>query len=171
MRKKPQSPHHAHRGMVMIIALFMVVIVLLVALAILTNASYSANDALGVQTKNQTFDAAEAGLNVAMWQIDQNNFTPAGVPTTCAAPVNGYTCTWDVVYNGLYGGGATVTDPVGNSITVGPRQALLAGWASSILGGRTVYVEQIVAPGPPIQLPRGAIVCGQNGVVNHQQIT
>jgi hypothetical protein len=157
--------------MVMIIALFMVVIVLLVALAILTNASYSASDALGVQTKNQTFDAAEAGLNVAMWQIDQDNFTPAGVPTTCSAPVNGYTCTWDVVYNGLYGGGATVTDPVGNSVTVGPRQALLAGWASSILGGRTVYVEQIVAPGPPIQLPKGAIVCGQNGVVNHQQIT
>jgi len=171
MRTANSGTRRSHRGMVMIISLFMVVIVLLVALAILTNASYSANDALSVQTKNQTFDAAEAGLNVAMWQIDQNNFTPADVPTTCSAPVNGYTCTWDVVYNGLYGAGGTVTDPHGDLVTVGPRQALIAGWASSILGGRTVYVEQIVTPGPPIQLPRGAIICGQNGVVNHQQIT
>ena len=171
---RPVDVRRGQRGMALIIALFMVVIALMVAAAILTNASYASNNALGVQTKNQTFDAAEAGLNVAQWQLDQNNFAASGVPSACSSPVNGYTCTWEIVYNGLYGNGGTTTDPdpehPGN-VSVGPKQALIAGWASSILGGRTVYVEQVVVPGPPITLPKGAIICGGNGVINHQQIT
>ena len=174
MRRSSVSIRRGQRGLVLIIALFMVVIVLMVAGAVLVNASDSAGDALGVQTKNQTFDAAEAGLNVAMWTLDQNNFAPAGTPTACTSPVNGYTCTWEIVYNGLNKAGGTATDPDPlhpNTLIAGPKQAIIAGWASSILGGRTVYVEQVVVPGPPIQLPRGAIVCGQNAVVSHQQIT
>jgi hypothetical protein len=158
----------------MLIALFFVVIALLVALAVLDNSSFSADDALSVQAKNQTFDAAEAGLNVAIWQIDQNNIIPSGTTSTCPSTVNGYTCTWEVVYNGLRGAGATVSDPdsqQSHQVVVGPGQAYLAGWASSVLGGRTVYVEAIAIPGPPTYLPKGAIICGQNGQISHQQIT
>lgn len=174
MRRPSVNVRREQRGMVLIVALFMVVIVLMVAAAVLTNSTLAADNALSVQTKNQTFDAAEAGLNVAQWQLDQNNFAPAGVPSACSSPINGYTCTWEIVYNGLYAAGGTTSDPDPQHpgiIPVGPRQALIAGWASSILGGRTVYVEQVVVPGPPIVLPKGAIICGGTGVVNHQQIT
>ena len=174
MRRSSVNVRRERRGIVMVIALFFVVIVLLVAVAVLDNASFSANDALNVQTKNQTFNAAEAGLNVAMWQLDQNNGISSGVATPCASPLIGYTCTWEVVLNRLYRPAGLADDPnpqQPNKIPVAANSALIAGWASSILGGRTVYVEQIVTPGPPIVLPKGAIVCGQTGVISHQQIT
>ena len=160
--------------MALVMALFLMVIVLLVAIALLNNSSYSANDALSVQTKNQTFDAAEAGLNIAQWQLNENNGIAAGTPTACPSTINGYSCTWEVVANRLHLTSTTVPDPdpqQPNPVSVGAGQALIAGWASSILGGRTVYVEQIVALGPPTVLPNGAITCGQNGQISHQQIT
>ncbi len=70
--------------------------------------------------------------------------------------------------------GETVSDPDPEQtapINVPGGQALLAGWASSILGGRTVYVEAMVATAPPVLLPQGAITCGKTGLISHQQIT
>ena len=174
MQRSRSNARTNQRGILMVVALFIVVIVLLVAVALLTNSSYSANDALSVQTKNQTFDAAEAGLNVAQWQIDQNNNIASGNATACPSRVNGYTCTWEVVLNRLNGPAGSVADPdpqQSSPVAVGAGQALIAGWASSILGGRTVYVEQIVQASPPTQLPNGAITCGKTGIINHQQIT
>jgi hypothetical protein len=174
MRRWSLNIRRERRGMVMVIALFFVVITLLVAVAVLDNAAFSANDALNVQTKNQTFNAAEAGLNVAMFQLDQNNAIASGNPTPCASPLVGYTCTWEVVLNRLYRPAGRADDPnpqQPNKIIVPAGEALIAGWATSILGGRTVYVEQIVTPGPPIVLPKGAIVCGGTGTISHQQIS
>lgn len=164
------SNSRTHRGMSMILALFLVVILLLVAVAVLSNSSYSASDALSVQTKNQTFDAAETGVNVAQWSIDGNSVAASG-----SGVVNGYTYNWSIWSNQLHGTGASgLNDPdpkVSAKINVPAGQALLAGWASSILGGRTVYVEQMVIPGPPTYLLPGAITCGKTGKISHQQIT
>ena len=160
------------RGSALIISLFLVVVLLLVALAVLTNAAYSANTTVSIQTKNQTFDAAEAGLNDAQYNLDQNLFAPND--TSGTNTVLGYTYNWKIVDNQLSGPGNSVPDPdpqQSGSINVPAGQALLASSASSILGGRTVYVEEMVQLSPPTQLPNGAIVCGKNGQINHQQIT
>ena len=166
MCKAPQ------RGSALVIALFMVVILLLVSVAVLTNTSYSAQTTLSIQTKNQTFDAAETGLNVAQYYLDQSLSSPSGTGNTGA--VLGYVYHWEIVDNEITGpGNANVTDPdphQSGSINVPSGQALLAGWASSILGGRTVYVEEMVKQSPPTYLPSGAIICGKNGQINHQQI-
>jgi len=170
----PFAKYRSQRGVALITALFLVVIVMLVSIVVLTNSSYSANDALGVQTKNQTFDAAESGLNYAQWEVDQNPGTASGASGQVPSTINGYTANWEVVANDLHQGGSTVSDPDpqrSQTIQIGAGQALLAGSASSILGGRTVYVEEIVVPGPPTYLPKGAIVCGQTGLISHQQIT
>jgi hypothetical protein len=161
------------RGVALVVVLFIVVLVLLVAGAVLSNSSYSASNALSVQTKNQTFNAAEAGVNVAQWNLDQN-LSSGTTSWTTGTPIRGYTYQWQIVSNRLNLGGATVSDPnPGQSglINVPAGQALLAGKASSILGGRTVYVEQMVALAPPTYLPDGAIVCGKTGQISHQQIT
>ena len=161
------------RGSSLIIALFLVVVLLLVAVAVLTNTSYSANSTLSMQTKNQTFDAAEAGLNDAQYNLDQNLHAPNG--TSGTSTVLGYTYNWIIQDNELSGiGNPSVTDPdpqQSGKINVPAGQALLAGWASSILGGRTVYIEEMVKLSPPTDLPHGAIVCGKNGKISHQQIT
>ncbi len=161
------------RGVALVVVLFIVVLVLIVAGAVLSNSSYSASNALSVQTKNQTFNAAEAGVNIAQWNLDQN-LSSGTTSWTSGGPVDGYTYQWQIVSNQLNLGGATISDPdPGQSglITVPAGQALLAGKASSILGGRTVYVEQMVALAPPTYLPDGAITCGKTGQISHQQIT
>src|SRR5579872_3222756 len=163
----------SQRGISIIVALFVVMLLLLVAVAVLTNTSYSASNVLSIQTKNQTFDAAEAGVNVAQWQLDQNPNAASG--TGGSSKVNGYTYNWSIVENQLHGtGNPNVTDPnpqISAKINVPAGQALLSGTASSILGGRTVYVEEMVVPGPDTLLPAGAITCGKTGQIDHQQIT
>jgi hypothetical protein len=159
------------RGVSLIIVLFLVVMLVLVAAGVLSNSSYSANDALNVQTKNETFNAAEAGLNVAVWNLDQNlSATSSGSNT-----IDGYTYTWSIWSNNLSGGASTtVSDPDPNqssSIAIPAGQALLVGSASAITGGRTVYVEEMVGLAPPVYLGGGAITCGKKGIINHQQIT
>src|SRR5579872_1039748 len=170
---KNSAPRGRQRGMALVVVLFIVVVLLIVATEVLTNASYSANDALNVQIKNQTFDAAEAGLNVAQWTVDQSQSTASGTGST--GSVNGYPYNWEVVANQMHSAsGAMPADPnpqQTGTVTVQPGQALLAGWASSLLGGRTVYVEEIVVPAPPTYLPNGAIICGKSAQVSHEQIT
>lgn len=169
VRLRPRS--HRQRGISLIIVLFIVVMLVLVAAGVLSNSSYSANDALNVQTKNQTFNAAEAGLNVALWTLDQNLASSSSGSNT----VDGYTYDWAISANNLTGTTAmTVNDPDPNqsaTITLQPGQALLVGSASAIMGGRTVYVEQVVALAPPVYLGNGAITCGKKGIISHQQIT
>lgn len=172
MRSSSRRKRSTQRGLALILVLFIVVVFLLVAAAVLTNSSYTASDALSVQTKNQTFNAAEAGLNEAQWTVDQSQSTASG--TTGSGSINSYTYNWIVASNQLHSGGGTVNDPDPQrsaTITVPAGQALLAGSASSPLGGRTVYVEEMVVPAPPTFLPQGAIVCGKSGQISHQQIT
>jgi len=168
-----KTNRRSERGISILVALFIVVMLLLVAIAVLSNSSYSASNVLSIQTKNQTFDAAEAGVNVAQFKLDQNTALASG--TNGTGSVNGYTYTWYVWSNQLNSvASATVADPnpkISAQITVQAGQALLAGKASSILGGRTVYVEQIVVPGPPTLLVPAAITCGKTGQISHQQIT
>lgn len=160
------------RGIALIMVLFLVVILILVAVVVLSIASSSANDTWGVQTKNQTFNAAEAGVEYAQWSIDQNLALQSGGTGTVNS--SGYDYNWSVVGNQLsttqsksY---ADANPRIGN-ITVPGGMAVIAGWASSPTGGRTVYVEEVVATAAPTNLTPGAIICGKTGQIDHQQIT
>ncbi len=152
--------------------LFLVVILILVAVVVLSIASSSANDTWGVQTKNQTFNAAEAGVEYAQWSIDQNLALQSGGTGTVNS--NGYNYNWSVVGNQLsttQSKSYTDANPRIGNITVPGGMAVLAGWASSPTGGRTVYVEEVVATAAPTNLTPGAIICGKTGQIDHQQIT
>ncbi len=76
--KSSRSSRANDRGVTLVIVLFILVILALVAAGVLTNTRYSANNSLSVQTKNQTFDAAEAGVNLAEWTLDQASATTSG---------------------------------------------------------------------------------------------
>lgn len=156
----------------LVIALFFLMVVMLVAVAILETTRSAANNALNVQTKDQTFNAAETGVETSIFQLDANNLTASGASGTGA--LRGYGYSWEVVQNNLSTASAsTVNDVQGaqGTVPVGPHQAYIAGWASSITGGRTVYVEAIVVPGPPIAFTSGAIVSGKTAQISHEQIS
>jgi PilX N-terminal len=173
MKPSTSRTSRSQHGFALIMVLFIVVVLLLVAVAVLTNSSYSANDSLSVQTKNQTFDAAEAGLNVAQWDLDENLSAADGTRDTSTLTVDGYRYHWEIVGNRLSASGPAVADPDPQQtapITVPAGQALLAGWASSITGGRTVYVEELVTLAAPTYITPGAIVCGKTATISHQQI-
>jgi hypothetical protein len=156
----------------LIITLFAIMLCLVVAVAILGSVTSSANSSLSVQTKNETFDAAETGLDTALYQLDGNHSLSGSAQT---GTVHGYTYNWEVVTNNLANARAVTSndpDPVETgTVNVGPNQAYLAGWASSITGGRTVYAEALVAAAPPVSFTPGAIVAGGTAQISHQQIT
>ena len=160
------------RGFAMVLALFLVLLALVIVGAVLASTSNSATSTLSVQTKNQTFNAAETGLYTALYKIDTNKSIASGTKST--GPVDGYTYNWEVVNNNLgKSSSATASDvnPAYPSVFVGPNQAYLEGWASSITGGRTVYVEAIAVPAPPLSFTGGAVVSGQIAQISHEQIT
>lgn len=166
-----QHPAKRQGGFAMILALFFVLLALVIVGAVLASTSLSATNSLSVQTKNQTFNAAETGLYTALYKIDANKSIASG--TTSTSTVDGYTYNWEVVKNNL-GKSATVASDVNPSypsVSVGANQAYLEGWASSITGGRTVYAEAIAVPGPPLSFTGGAVVSGQTAQISHEQIT
>ena len=158
------------RGVALVLVLFVVLILLLVAAGVLSNSAYSANDALSIQAKNEAFNAAEAGLNVAQYKLDQDLTATTGG----SGFVGKYRYHWAIAANRLSTSATTAPDPDPtrlDTISVASGEALLVGSASSLLGGRTVYVEEMVALAPPVYLNPGAIICGKKGVISHQQIT
>lgn len=161
------------RGFAMVLALFLMLLVMVVVVAVLANTSTSATSTLSIQTKNETFNAAETGMDAAIYQVDASKSIASGSSST--GTVSGYNYTWEVVQNNI---GSPISSSVNDvnplmtsKVPVAANQAYLAGWASSITGGRTVYVEAIVIPGPPITFTPGAIVSGQTAQISHEQIT
>ena len=172
-RVQRRSGSAQQRGLAMIMVLFLILLALVVTLAVLANAGTSASSTLSVQTKNQTFNAAETGLDAAIYNLDANHGIADGTKDT--GTVDGYTYTWEVIKNNVSGAGQFTPneiDPaVSGTVTVGPQQAYVAGWASSITGGRTVYSEAMVHAGPPITFTPGAIVSGQTAQISHDPIS
>ena len=169
---KKKNGSSQQRGFAMILALFFVLLALVIVGAVLASTSNSATSSLGVQTKNQTFNAAETGLYTALYNVDANKLIASG--TTSTGTVDGYTYNWEVVKNNLGKPTSTTAsdiNPAYASVFVGANQAYLEGWASSITGGRTVYSEAIAVPGPPLSFTGGAVVSGQTAQISHEQIT
>jgi Tfp pilus assembly protein PilX len=99
MRKS--AARGARRGIALVTVLFLVVVLILVAVVVLSMTSNSASDTLAVQTKNQTFNAAEAGLNYAQWSLDQNLAAPASGGTGSVGG-SGYKYIWAILANQIY---------------------------------------------------------------------
>src|SRR5215467_3415006 len=87
------------RGVAMIVALFLIFIVVVIAVGALESVSNSARNSLGVQTKNQTFNTAETGLDTAIYKIDTNNNIASG--SSGSGTASSYTYNWEVVQNNL----------------------------------------------------------------------
>jgi type II secretory pathway pseudopilin PulG len=144
------------RGMIMILVLVLVALLLIVALAIITGSNNAAASATAVSIKYRVLNSAEGAANYALNDLAVNPNEQPG--THLRGSLNG--ATWDawILANNLASGQSTqVTDPAtGLPVDVPGGKAYVYGVGAEN-GGHTTYIEAMVAPGPPLRLPSGAM--------------
>lgn len=148
--------HQRKRGIALLLSIFVVAIVLAVALAVLGHAINSATSTSGVQMKNGAFDAAEAGLNQAIFALDVDKTLAPGTCPTPGGTLDGVSFNCVIGANQLNSTvGTSVTDPGaagGSTVSVPAGNAFVYGYVSSMNGRRT-YVEAVVTRATPAPLP------------------
>ena len=133
------------RGFAIVFALFIVALLLVTGLAMLGVAQYSAANTRNIEAKQDSYNAAEAGLNQAIDRIDasriyQASMVPGAMPTTS------YSYTYTVV-NNLANGSPTLTtypDAGGYPIKVPANRALITSTGVGPRGERPTNLEAIV---------------------------
>lgn len=155
------------RGMTMMIALIVVAVLLFVAVVLLSNAFGSAATENSIRSKLAAFNAAEAGIDQVVDQLDRTH----GAASACAngadsgtmgTLADGGSYEWCIQYNAITKGAGTVHDRANakNVITV-PLNTIYA-WSSGTGqgGGRGVLIEALIAPSSGMTLPTGAVIAG-----------
>jgi hypothetical protein len=150
-----------HRGFAMVTALFIMGLLLIVAALLLDNVKSVASSVQVLEQRNQTYDAAEAGLDATLDYFDRDPFVTSGCPSGSAG--RSYTCNIDK--NNFYGTSTlSVSDPINSStsVSVPPGDALIDSQATGLFGN-VVHLEALVsAPTFTNQFPTGAINAGGN---------
>jgi len=150
------------------IALIVVAVLLFVAVVLLSNAFGSAATENSIRSKLAAFNAAEAGINQVIDELDRSH----GSANACANSANrgttgtladGGTYQWCIAYNAIVAKRAgSVRDRANpnNTITV-PSNTVYA-WSSGTGegGGRGVLIEELIAPSSGMTLPAGAVIAG-----------
>jgi Tfp pilus assembly protein PilX len=159
MHRHARTNYH-QRGFAMMLTLFITSLLLVIGLAMLGVSQYSAVAAQNVERKQDSFNAAEAGLNTAIDKLDGS--LSYNATNTSGTLSNNYTYQYTVVNNLSGGGGVPATDPVtGQPITVPAARAFLYSKGQGPNGERATTVEAIVKQtGSQFQFPNDAIDAG-----------
>lgn len=152
----------------MMIALIVVAVLLFVAVVLLSNAFGSAATENSIRSKLAAFNAAEAGIDQVVDQLDKAR----GQSTECANGANqdtmgtladGGSYEWCIAYNGfITGQSAKIRDRANTSRTIEVPANTVYAWSSGTGqgGGRGVLIEALIAPSSGMILPMGAVVAG-----------
>lgn len=150
------------------IALIVVAVLLFVAVVLLSNAFGSAATENSIRSKLAAFNAAEAGINQVVDELDRSH----GSSSACANGANagtmgtladGGSYQWCIAYNAIAmqkAGSVIDRANVKNHIAV-PLNTVYA-WSSGSGqgGGRGVLIEALIAPSNGMTLPAGAVIAG-----------
>lgn len=154
--------------MTMMIALIVVAVLLFVAVVLLSNAFGSAASENSIRSKLAAFDAAEAGIDQVVEELDKAR----GLATACANATNpetmgtladGGSYEWCIEYNGIVTGeAANIRDRANMSRTILVPKNTVYAWSSGSGqgGGRGVLIEALIAPSDGMTLPTGAVAAG-----------
>jgi hypothetical protein len=149
------------RGLVMVLALFLLALLAVVTMLLLTDAQFVASDTRNTEVKNESFDAAEAGINAALDALD---VSLAAIPTGSATLPSGYRYAYTVYPN--FGGLAALSwaDPnAGGQLTIPIGSAVIVSTGKGPVGERPTTVEALVTADVVTQsYPNLAIVAGRN---------
>jgi type II secretory pathway pseudopilin PulG len=155
------------RGLTMVIALVVVAVLLFVAVVLLTNAFGSMADETSIRAKIAAFDAAEAGINKAVAELDstRGNSTecgPNGRGASGPALSDGGNYTWCIQWNGILDPKAQKPFDPRTGVRVNVPDGMVYAWSLGVApnGGRGVLIEAMIAPSRGLMLPNGAINTG-----------
>lgn len=114
-----------------------------IAMMLLESANNASHSTYSIQDKNQIFDAAEAGLNAGLDDLDASLLTPTQRSATLP---NGYTFSYTIYPNFILGHTITITDPITGSgnIVVPIGGAIIYSTGSDPNGTRSTTVEAAV---------------------------
>jgi hypothetical protein len=169
-RIRPQRPS-AYRGFAMVFALFIITLMLVVGLAMLSVSQSSSANTRNLESKQGSFNAAEAGLDKAIDSLDTfpSFSSTAGINGSLA---NGYHFTYYVYNYFVNPSPPTFTDPVtGDQIQVPVNHALIISTGKGPNGERPTTIESIVKNIPgTLTFPNDAIDAGLDiqGVWNNK---
>lgn len=108
MRATSRRRARGGRGFLLVYALVIVSILALVATLVLASADQAASDARQAEVKNESFDAAEAGLNAALDALDTSLLNTGSRTATLS---NGFTYKYGIYPNLLGGAPQNINDP------------------------------------------------------------
>ena len=139
-RKKVSA--HAERGFAMVLVLGIVALLLMAGLAMLVTSDGVALATQNNEQKNLSFDAAEAGLNVALEALDNNPATSASGSGTLSS---GGSYSYSIINNLAGSFPMPSTDPVTQQpIQIPAARAFVYSTGTGATGLRSVTTEAIV---------------------------
>jgi hypothetical protein len=169
MRRTPPRSPSASRGFAMVFSLFIILLLLVVGLAMLAVSQQGSSKTRNLESKQGSFNAAEAGLNKAIDALDASlGFSAYGSGTLS----NGYTYTYSVTNNLQNPNPKPTSDPVtGGSVQVPGARALIVSTGQGPNGERPTTIESIVEDTQSVvTFPNDAIDAGLDieGNWNHK---
>ena len=165
--RRPGEPGFVQRGMTMVIALLVVAVLLFVAVVLLSSAFGSASAEASIRAKIAAFDAAEAGIDRAVEELDSTHGASEacgdrmrGIPGPKLA--DGGTYTWCIAYNGPLHNAPKTLEARGESSPIDVPSGMVYAWSTGTADGdgHGVTVGALIAPSGGLQLPSGALAAG-----------
>lgn len=154
------------RGFAMLLTLFVVMLLVFIGLLLLTDAQDAASGTLNTEQKNQSLNAAEAGLDTAIDLLDRVPTTADNTTVSGQTVTLGYRYTYTVVLNNFSGNAvryATDTNSgTSQQVPVQPGQAFVVSTGTGLMASRSSKVEAILNKpnGGSVNFPNGAIEAG-----------
>ena len=169
MRNSNRQHRNTSRGFAMVFSLFIIVLLVIVGLAMLAVSQYGSTETRNLETKQASFNAAEAGVNQGIYSLDTSlGYTSSGSGSLS----NNYTYSYTVTNNMLGTNPLPVNDPVtGGPVLIPGGHALVTSWGQGPNGERQTIIEAIVKDKQQtVTFPNDAIDAGLDieGNWNHK---
>jgi Tfp pilus assembly protein PilX len=160
-RRAAAPGYRSERGFVLPYVTLMCVVLMAFSSLMLTSAQDLAHGTRSIEEKNDTFNAAEAGLNAA---LDSLNTSLLNLGSSTGTLADGDTYTYTIHSNLLAILSQLITDPItGGTVTIPGSSALIVSVGTDPNGGRPTTVEALVAAhSVTVDFQKYAIIAGRN---------